>query len=116
MACDALASSDSKHYARSTCGPLNDAIRRGEAVGQHVIFQGFNTERQQDGTITPNGWLTTVTANFDSIDESYNNPARAAASSMEFTQLPAGASFRNADLASVRYTEYGASLLPSMVD
>lgn len=106
-ACDDLAKADPRRYARNSCGSLNKNIRSGDVVGDRVVAQGFNVDKQADGSYKPNGWLTTVSVNMKEIvtgsEDVYGG--------VLFTKLPNGATFRNATLIVARPTPYGLELI-----
>ena len=106
-ACDDLAKADSRRYTRSSCGSLNKQIRSRDLAGDKVIAQGFNVEKQPDGSYKSNGWLTTISVNMKEIVSGNEDVA----SGVSYTKLPNGATFTNAILIVARPTPYGLALI-----
>lgn len=95
-----------------TCEPFNASMRRGEAIGDRILMQGFNVDRQRDGSYKRVGTLTTVTANVTgSFRTDPNQPWKGVIGGVFFTSLPDGATITNMVLAFAEYTPYGLSLL-----
>lgn len=109
--CDELAKE--KKVQRNSCGSFNTMIRKVEGFGNHVMLQGFNVEKQKDGTYKPNGTLSTVSGNVNgSVNDDPDHPSRGISGDIVFTSLPDGASIINAVLVYLTYTPYGLAALP----
>lgn len=95
-----------------TCGPYNKLIRKGEVNGERVMFQGFNINKQRDGSYKKDNTLTTVTGNvLGSIYDDDKEPLKGIVSGITYTSLPDGATIINMTLIYAKYTPYGITVL-----
>lgn len=95
-----------------TCGSYNNLIKTTGAKGKRVMFQGFNLEKQTDGSYKRNNTLTTLTGNVTgSIYDDDKAPLKGIVSNIFYTSLPDGATIINMTLIYPKYTSYGIALL-----
>jgi hypothetical protein len=103
---------NSKAFAAKTCGAFNDVIGKGEPNGERIMLEGFNVERQADGSYKKDGTLTTVTGNVTgSLENDPGEPLKGIVAGVFYTSLPDGATIINKTLVYAHYTPYGISLL-----
>ena len=108
--CDELAKE--KKLQRDSCSSLNTMLRKVEAFGNHVMIQGFNTEKQADGSYKPNNTLSTVSGNVNgSVYDDPDSPVRGIAGDIILTSLPDGASIVGVVLVYLTYTSFGLAAL-----
>lgn len=108
--CDELIAG--KKLNAGTCGSLNSTIRAGEPFGERVMFQGFITEKQADGTYRRNNTLATVTGNIGgSLDDYPDEPLKGIVSGIFFSSLPDGATVGNMTTIYAEYLSYGLEIL-----
>lgn len=95
-----------------TCGSLNATIRAGEPFGERVMFQGFITEKQADGSYRQNGTLATITGNIGGSMKDYpDEPLKGIVSGIFYSSLPDGATIANMTTVYAEYLPYGMELL-----
>ena len=95
-----------------TCGPYNKVLLKIEHNGERVMFQGFNVQKQADGSYKKNNTLTTVTGNvLGSVYDDDKEPLKGIVSGITYTSLPDGATIINMTLIYAKYTPYGITLL-----
>lgn len=96
-----------------TCGGLNKTLRVSEKKRERVMFQGFNVEKQPDGSYRKNGALTTVTATLSSsFPVTEKRPVfMDLLSGIFVSSLPHGATSISVILVFSEYTSYGLTLL-----
>lgn len=96
-----------------TCGGLNKTLRLSEKKRERVMFQGFNVEKQPDGSYRKNGALTTVTSTLSSsFPITGKRPAfMDLLSGVYVSSLPYGATSTGVTLVFTEYTSYGLTLL-----
>lgn len=95
-----------------TCIAFNASMAKGEANGERIMMQGFNVEKQADGSYKKVGTMTTVTGNVNgSIYDDDKDPLKHIVSGIFFTALPEGATIINMTTIYAEYTPYGLSLL-----
>ena len=76
------------------------------------MLQGFNIEKQADGSYKKNNTLTTVTGNvLGSIYDDDKNPSKGIISGITYASLPDGATIINMVLIYAKYTPYGITVL-----
>ena len=97
-------------FRQGSCGPLNAFIKRTDHLGDRVMIQGFNTERQSDGSFKPDGTLFTISANITGRVD--GGPLKhGLVSGIALSTLPEGATFIHATLMGASYTDYGLAVL-----
>lgn len=95
-----------------TCGSYNKLIKTAASKGWRVMYQGFNVERQADGSYQKNNTLTTLTGNVTgSIYDDDKAPLKGIVSNIFYTSLPDGATLINMTLVYPKYTPYGITVL-----
>lgn len=95
-----------------TCGSLNSTIKAGEPFGERVMFQGFITEKQADGSYKKDGTLVTVTGNIGGTMKDYpDEPLKGIVSGIFYSSLPDGATIANMTTVYAEYLPYGMELL-----
>lgn len=95
-----------------TCGTLNASIQGGEPFGERVMFQGFITEKQTNGTYRKNNTLATITGNIGgSLNDYPDMPLKGIVSAIFFSSLPEGATVINMTTIYAEYLPYGLELL-----
>ena len=92
-----------------TCSPYNRSMKRSEAVGERIIMQGFNVDKQPDGSYRKNGMLTTFAGNVNGTIR--QDGIKGVIGGIYFTALPNGATITNMIMIYAEYTPYGLSLL-----
>lgn len=97
---------------RKSCGAYNVMVRKGDAVGNRIVLQGFGVEKAASGVYRPAASLTTLSGNIGgSINDHPDEPARGIIGDIMYSSLPDGATVINATLVYVEYTEYGLAAL-----
>ncbi|MGA4472910.1 hypothetical protein ACPA2M_08040 [Ectopseudomonas chengduensis] len=94
------------------CGSLNSFIRDSEPFKERVMFQGFITEKQADGSYKKDGTLATITGNIGGSMKDYpDKPLRGIVSAILFSSLPDGTTVVNMFTVYAEYLPYGVELL-----
>jgi hypothetical protein len=108
--CDVLAKE--RKIPRATCGAYNTMTRKAEAMGHHVMLQGFGVEKRADGSYQPNGTLATVAGNVNGkLSDDPDHPGRSIGGALTYSSLPDGATIINAGFIYPEYTPYGLWML-----